>query len=137
MVDVDASVPKDHLLRKIEDVMDYEWLYARLSPYYCADNDRPGTDPVVLIKMVLCQHLYGIPSLRQTYQRIQDTLSYRWFLGYSLLDEIPHFATVSYAICKQFPLLTVVCSQKAHMSGSLHTKHIQSSCFENWRSLIS
>lgn len=35
------------------------------------------------------------------------------------------------------PILTVVCSQKAHMSGSLHTKHIQSSCLENWRSLIS
>ena len=53
MVDVDALVPKDHLLRKIENVMDYEWLYARLSPYYCADNGRPGADPVVLIKMVL------------------------------------------------------------------------------------
>lgn len=25
------------------------------------------------------------------------------FLGYSLLDEIPHFATVSYAFCKRFP----------------------------------
>ena len=110
MADVDTLVLKDHLLRKIEDVMDYEWLYARLSPYYCANNGRPGTDPVVLIKMVLHQHLYGIPSLRQTYQRIQDTLSYRWFLGYSLLDEIPHFATGSYAICKQFPLLIAVCA---------------------------
>ena len=59
MVDVDALVPKDHLLRKIENEMDYEWLYARLSPYYCADNGRPGSDPVVLIKMVLLQHLYG------------------------------------------------------------------------------
>lgn len=27
MVDVDALVPQDHLLRKIEKVMDYEWLY--------------------------------------------------------------------------------------------------------------
>ena len=102
-VDIDALVPKDHLLRKIEKVMDYEWLYERLDPYYCHDNGRPGTDPVVLIKMVLIQHLYGIPSLRQTYQRIQDTLSYRWFLGYGLLDTIPHFATVSYAFCKRIP----------------------------------
>ncbi len=38
-------------------VMDYEWLYDRLTPYYCHDNGRPGTDPVVLIKMVLIQHL--------------------------------------------------------------------------------
>ena len=102
-VDIDTLVPQDHLLRKIEKVMDYDWLYERLDPYYCHDNGRPGTDPVVLIKMVLIQHLYGIPSLRQTYQRIQDTLSYRWFLGYGLLDKIPHFATVSYAFCKRFP----------------------------------
>lgn len=103
ITDLEGLVPKDHLLRKIEKVMDYDWLYARLDPYYCHDNGRPGTDPVVLIKMVLIQHLFGIPSLRQTYQRIQDTLSYRWFLGYSLLDNIPHFATVSYAFCKRFP----------------------------------
>ena len=103
ITDVDTLVPKDHLLRKIDRVMDYEWLYERLEPYYCHDNGRPGTDPVVLIKMVLIQHLYGIPSLRQTHQRIQDTLSFRWFLGYGLLEEIPHFATVSYAFCKRFP----------------------------------
>lgn len=30
-------------------------------------------------------------------------LAYRWFLGYGLLDDIPHFATVSYAFCKRFP----------------------------------
>ena len=103
IVDIDSLVPADHLLRKVERVMDYEWIYERLDPYYCHDNGRPGTDPVVLIKMVLIQHLFGIPSLRQTYQRIQDTLSYRWFLGYGLLDDIPHFATVSYAFCRRFP----------------------------------
>lgn len=83
--------------------MDSEWLYEKLKPYYCADNGRRGTDPVVLIKMVLIQHLYGIPSLRQSYQRVCDTISYRWFLGYGLLDTIPHFATVSYALSQRFP----------------------------------
>ena len=103
ITDLDALVPKDHLLRKIERVMEYDWLYERLDPYYCHDNGRPGIDPVVLIKMALIQQIYGIPSLRQTHQRIQDTLSYRWFLGYGLLEEIPHFATVSYAFCNRFP----------------------------------
>ena len=103
IVDLEALVPKDHLLRKIEKVMDYEWLYERLDPYYCHDNGRPGTDPVVLIKMVLIQHLFGIPSLRQTYREIQVNVAYRWFLGYGLLDNIPHFATVSYAFCQRFP----------------------------------
>ena len=103
IVDIDALVPKDHLLRKIDKVMDYDWLYERLDPYYCHTNGRPGTDPVVLIKMVLIEHLFGIPSLRETYREIQVNLAYRWFLGYGLLDEIPHFATVSYAFCKRFP----------------------------------
>ena len=96
-------MPKEHLLRKIERVMDYVWLYERLDPYYCHDNGRPGTDPVVLVKMVLIQHLFGIPSLRQTYREIQVNNAYRWFLGYGLLDNIPHFATVSYAFCQRFP----------------------------------
>ena len=103
ITDLDTLVPADHLLRKIEKVMDYDWLYERLEPYYCHDNGRPGTDPVVLIKMVLIQHIFGISSLRQTYREIQVNLAYRWFLGYGLLDEIPHFATVSYAFCKRFP----------------------------------
>ena len=53
IIDIDTLVPSDHLLRKIERVMDYEWIYERLAPYYCHHNGRPGTDPVVLIKMVL------------------------------------------------------------------------------------
>ena len=74
MVDIDELVPQDHLLRKVENVMDYDWLYERLSPFYCHDNGRDGTDPVVLIKMVLIQHLFGIASLRQTHQRINDCM---------------------------------------------------------------
>ena len=77
--DLEGLVPQDHLLRRVEKVMDYEWLYERLSPYYCHDNGRPGTDPVVLIKMVLIQHLFGIPSLRQMHREITVNVAYRWF----------------------------------------------------------
>ena len=43
MVDMEQLVPKDHLLRKVEKIMDYKWLYERLSPLYCHDNGRNGT----------------------------------------------------------------------------------------------
>ena len=49
VIDIDMLVPKDHLLRKIEKVMDYDWLYERLNPLYNDKVGRPGTDPVVLI----------------------------------------------------------------------------------------
>ena len=45
ITDIEGLVPEDHLLRKIEKVMDYEWLYERLEPYYCHNNGRPETDP--------------------------------------------------------------------------------------------
>ena len=77
MTDIEALVPRDRLLRKIEKVMDYDWLYERLSPYYKENVGRPGIDPVVLIKMALLEHLYGIRSLRQTYRDIQVNVAYR------------------------------------------------------------
>lgn len=80
IVDLEALVPKDHLLRKREKVMDYDWLYERSEPYYCHDNGRPGTDPVVLI-----QHLFGIVSLRQTYREIQLNKTLQIFEQYCLL----------------------------------------------------
>jgi transposase/transcription elongation factor Elf1 len=71
--------------------------------YYCEDNGRPATDPVVLVKMVLVQHLFGIRSLRQAIKEIEVNLAYRWFLGYGIDTPIPHFATVSYAFATRFP----------------------------------
>ena len=103
VVDIDMLVPKNHLLRKVEKVMDYDWLHERLAPFYSKNVGRPSVDPVVLIKMVLIQHLFGISSLRQTYREIEVNVAYRWFLGCDLLDNIPHFATVSYAFCQRFP----------------------------------
>ena len=50
MVDIDALVPTNHLLRKIKKVMDYDWLYERLDPYCNHETGRPGEDPVVIIK---------------------------------------------------------------------------------------
>ena len=70
IVDIDMLVPKNHLLRKVDKVMDYDWIYERLEPYYSKRMGRPSVDPVVLIKMVLIQHLFGLPSLRQTWREI-------------------------------------------------------------------
>ncbi len=47
-------------------------------------NGRLSIDPVVLFKMVLIQHLYGLPSLRRTAEEVSANNCYRWFLGYPL-----------------------------------------------------
>ena len=69
---------------------------------YSEDNGRPSVDPVVLFKMVLIQHLYGLPSLRRTAEEVNLNVAYRWFLGYTLQEETPHFSTVSYNFRHRF-----------------------------------
>ena len=102
MVSVETLVPQDHLLRKIDSAVDFTHIYDFVEELYCADNGRPSVDPVVLFKMVLIQHLYGIPSLRRTVEEINMNIAYRWFLGYLLNEAIPHFATISYNFRHRF-----------------------------------
>ena len=107
MVDLEHLVPQDHLLRKVDAAVDFNKIYEYVEELYCQDNGRPSVDPVVLIKMVVIQHLFGIPSLRRTKSEIEVNVAYRWFLGYSLQEEIPHFSTISYAFHHRFNIDTV------------------------------
>ena len=104
---IDQLVPKEHLLRKIDAAVDFTQLYEMVEPLYCEDNGRPSIDPVVLFKMVLIQHLYGLPSLRRTADEVSANNCYRWFLGYPLQEETPHFSTVSYNFRHRFTEETV------------------------------
>ena len=96
VVMLEQLVPQDHLLRKIDSAVDFIHIYDLVEDLYCKDNGRPSVDPVVIFKMVLIQHIYGIPSLRRTVEEIKMNVAYRWFLGYLMNEEIPHFSTISY-----------------------------------------
>lgn len=100
---LDSLVPEGHLLRKIEKTIDFNAIYAMVEHLYCEDNGRPSADPVVLVKMALLQHLYGIRSLRRTRDEVEMNIAYRWFIGYDIDTPVPHFATISYAFATRFP----------------------------------
>lgn len=107
IVGIEDLVPQEHLLRQIDAAVDFTKIYEMVEELYCEDNGRPSIDPVVLFKMVLIQHLYGLPSLRRTSAEIEVNVAYRWFLGYSLREETPHFSTVSYNFRHRFTSETV------------------------------
>ena len=102
ILDIEGLMPKFHLLRKIERSMDWDAVYCLVEHLYSKDRGRPSVDPVVLIKIVLLQHLYGIRSLRQTVIACEENISYRWFLGYGLSAKLPHFSTVSHNFLHRF-----------------------------------
>jgi len=66
LVDRESLVPQGHLLQKVDAAVDFEKLYKIVEPLYSEEEGRRSVDPVVLFKIVLLQHLYGIPSLRRT-----------------------------------------------------------------------
>lgn len=52
MFALDELVPEDHLVRKIEAAIDFNFIYDLVEDKYSLDSGRPSIDPVVLIKMV-------------------------------------------------------------------------------------
>ena len=68
-VSLDAMVPEDHLLRKIDATINFDRIYDFVKDLYCEDNGRPSVDPVVLFKIVLIQHTFTEFHLYVAYSR--------------------------------------------------------------------
>ncbi len=81
MVSLEQLVPKDHILRKIDDTIDFSFIYNLVEDKYSSDTGRPSIDPVILIKIPIIQYMFGIKSMRQTIREIEVNVAYRWFLG--------------------------------------------------------
>lgn len=99
---LDQLVPEDHFLRKIEAVIDFDFIYDLVEDSYSSDNGRPSLDPVMLVKIPLIQCFYGIRSMRQTIKEIEVNTAYRWFLGLTLDDKVPHFTTYGKNYSRRF-----------------------------------
>ena len=74
---LDELVPKDHFLRKVEETIDFSFIYDLVEDSYSSDNGRPSLDPVLLVKIPLIQCFYGIRSMRQTIKDIEVNTAYR------------------------------------------------------------
>ncbi|MBF0812042.1 transposase, partial [Staphylococcus xylosus] len=83
MISISELVPNNHLLRKVDTILDLNFVYELVEDKYCLDNGRPSIDPVILVKILLIQRLFGIKSMRQTIKEIETNVAYRWYLGYS------------------------------------------------------
>lgn len=91
---IDDLVPDNHLVRKIESSIDWNFIYPLVEDLY-SKQGRKSIDPVVLFKMIFIDKLFGINSMRKTCEEIEVNLAYRWFLGLSIYDDVPNYSTWS------------------------------------------
>ena len=102
LVSLEDLVPQGHLLRKIDQTIDFSFIYDKVEGLYCSDNGRPAIDPVRLFKMLLIGYLFGVRSECQLVREIEVNVAYRWFLRLGLRDKVPDHSTISRNRQKRF-----------------------------------
>lgn len=101
IVSIEDLVPKDHLVRKVDKALDFDFIYPLVESMYSSQG-RPSIDPIILFKMVFIQYLFGIRSMRQTIKEIETNMAYRWFLGLEISEKVPHFSTFGKNYVRRF-----------------------------------
>ncbi len=91
---LEDRVPADHLLRKIDAVLDLSWLRGELKAHY-SDIGRPSICPELMIRMLLVGYCTSIRSERRLCQAVELNLAYRWFCRLGLEDKVPDHSSFS------------------------------------------
>lgn len=94
VMDIESLVPENHLLKKINQKIDFDFIYEKAVPYY-SKMGRPSIDPVCQLKMLLTGYIYGIKSERRLTEDISLNIAYRWFCGFDFMDKIPDHSLFS------------------------------------------
>ena len=53
-------VPKDNLLRKINELVDFSFIYDELVDKYCLDNGRNAVSPIRMFKYLLLKTIFDL-----------------------------------------------------------------------------
>jgi transposase len=91
----DRIVPIDHLLRKINQVVDFSFAGQILKDRYNPGIGRPAEDPEFMLRLCLLQYIYG-DSDRSVVENARLNLAYKYFLGLAVDAEVPDYTTISY-----------------------------------------
>ncbi len=92
---MEELIPEDHFLRKVDKVLDFGFVRELVKGLYSRDKGRPSIDPVVAVKIWLIGYFYGISSERRLIEDIKVNIAYRWFIGYTLEEEVPEHSSLT------------------------------------------
>lgn len=93
---LDKRVPKEHILRKIHEKIDFNFIYKEVKHTY-GKKGNVSVPPPVILKLMLLLFLYDVRSERELMATLPLRLDWLWFLGYDLDDNIPNHSVLSKA----------------------------------------
>jgi transposase len=88
-------VPDDHVLVKVDGVLDLSWLHEEVAELYAAGFGRPGIDPEVAVRLMLAGFLLGIVHDRRLMREAQVNIAIRWFIGFGLHEALPDHSSLT------------------------------------------
>ena len=90
----DIVVPQDHKLRKINNLIDFSFVYEELVTKYSRDNGRRAIDPIRLFKYLLLKVLDDLSDVDVVAHSRYD-MSYKYFLGMQPEDDVIDASTLT------------------------------------------
>jgi len=99
--DLDDVVPPDHLVRKIDALLDLGRIHKELAPYY-SHTGRPSIDPELMMRMLIVGYVFAIRSERMLCREVQVNLAYRWYCRLGIEDNVPDHSAFSRARHERF-----------------------------------
>lgn len=88
-------VPEDHILRQIDRAIDFSFVRETVWDCYCHTNGRPGTDPELIVRMILIGYFYGLSENRLC-DEVRMHAAYRLFCHMDSFEEtVPDRTTIN------------------------------------------
>ena len=90
-----SLIPEDHILKRVDKVLDLSWIHDEVQDSYCSDNGRPSIDPESALRLMLAGFFQGIVHDRKLMREAQVNLAIRWFAGFRLDERLPHHSSLT------------------------------------------
>ena len=88
-------IPDEHILKRVDRVLDLSWLRDEVRECYDERQGRPGIDPQAAVRLMLAGLFHGITSDRKLMREAQVNLAIRWFAGYRLPERLPDHSSLT------------------------------------------
>lgn len=95
-IQLETRVRKDHLLRKIKEQVDFDFIYGEVEETY-GTTGHVSLPPPVILKLMLLLVLYNVRSERELMETLPERLDWLWFLGFTVETKIPDHSVLSKA----------------------------------------